>query len=261
MDTIFLQVTSLHLATAQIYETLSPLNGQVNHNTLAFIRRANIALDKWWADCDELHRALSPALTGSPVTPSSIGETMDEESLPRKILAGELYYAKLWLVCVALRGVSWDKMPFEQRELAFQAKDAASACLANLLDSPTYRAALRYAVHDTLVMAAFSGLFLLKMANLFPAELDLAAITIQVEQLAQLLSDVAAERSLRTGFLYEFDLRCLPAESDLEKLREIYPAELAKILPRRGRYSSSIGRVRRTRIGHGRSSGPRLASR
>ncbi len=119
---------------------------------------------------------------------------MDEEALPRKILAGELHYAKLWLVCVALRDVSWDKMPFEQRELAFQAKDAASNCLSNLLDSPTYRAALRYAVHDTLVMAAFSGLFLLKMANLFPAELDLGAITIQVEQLAQLLSDVAAER-------------------------------------------------------------------
>lgn len=43
---------------AQIYETLSPLNGQVNHNTLAFIRRANIALDKWWQDCDELHSTL-----------------------------------------------------------------------------------------------------------------------------------------------------------------------------------------------------------
>ncbi|OJT06995.1 Transcriptional activator of proteases prtT [Trametes pubescens] len=190
----------------QIYETLSPLNGQVNHNTLSFIRRANIALDKWWADCDELHR-----------------QSMDDEALPRKILAGELHYAKLWLVCVALRGVSWDKMPFEQRELAFQAKDAASNCLSNLLDSHTYRyappappspaaaltwppapvssrprrtkrAALRYAVHDSLVMAAFSGLFLLKMANLFPAELDLGAITVQVEQLAQVLSDVAAER-------------------------------------------------------------------
>lgn len=40
---------------AQIYETLSPLNGQVNHNTLAFIRRANVALDKWWQDCDDIH--------------------------------------------------------------------------------------------------------------------------------------------------------------------------------------------------------------
>ena len=136
-----------------------------------------VALDKWWADCDELH-----------------SRALDDDSLLRKILAGELHYAKLWLVCVALRGASWDKMPFEQRELAFQAKDAASTCLAIFLNSPTYRAALRYAVHDSLVTAAFSGLFLLKMANLFPAELDLQEITMQVEQLAQLLSDVAAER-------------------------------------------------------------------
>ena len=119
---------------------------------------------------------------------------MDEDSLPRTILAGELHYAKLWLVCVALRGVSWDKMPFEQRELAFQGKDAASNCLSNLLNSPTYRAALRYAVHDNLVMPAFSALFLLKMAYLFPADLDLGSITAQVEQLGQLLSEVAAER-------------------------------------------------------------------
>jgi hypothetical protein len=68
---------------------------------------------------------------------------------------------------------------------------------------------LRYAVHDSLVTAAFSGLFLLKMANLFPAELDLAAITAQVEQLAQLLSDVAAERytSLLLLLIFQTDLR------------------------------------------------------
>ncbi|KAI9067532.1 hypothetical protein FKP32DRAFT_1683846 [Trametes sanguinea] len=152
-DVRLISQVELIMQKTQIYETLSPLNGQVNHNTLSFIRRANIALDKWWKDCDELHR-----------------QTMDEEALPRKILIGELHYAKLWLVCVALRGVSWDKMPFEQRELAFQAKDAASNCLSNLLD------------------------FAHIQANLFPAELDLGAITIQVEQLAQLLSDVAAER-------------------------------------------------------------------
>ncbi len=48
------------LLSAQIYETLSPLNGQVNHNTLAFIRRANVALDKWWQYWDELHRKFAP---------------------------------------------------------------------------------------------------------------------------------------------------------------------------------------------------------
>ncbi len=64
---------------------------------------------------------------------------MDEEALMRKILAGELMFAQVWLVCVALRGVSWDKMPFDQRELAFQAKEAASRCLATFLQSPEYR--------------------------------------------------------------------------------------------------------------------------
>ena len=124
----------------------------------------------------------------------NLARTQDEESLPRKILAGELHYAKLWLVCVALRGVSWDKMPFEQRELAFDAKDAATNCLSIFLNSPAYRAALRYAVHDSLVTAAFSGLFLLKMANLFPSDLDVEGIMVQVDQLAALLSEVAAER-------------------------------------------------------------------
>lgn len=56
---VLLQTLPLMFITAQIYETLSPLNGQVNHNTLAFIRRANVALDKWWQDCDELHRMLA----------------------------------------------------------------------------------------------------------------------------------------------------------------------------------------------------------
>ncbi|KAF8658282.1 hypothetical protein AX16_002056 [Volvariella volvacea WC 439] len=176
-DVRLIALVELIAQKTQIYETLVSLNGQVNHNTLAFIRRANVALDKWWQEHDELHR-----------------QTMDENSLLRKVLAGELHYAKLWVVCVALRGVAWDKMPFEQRELAFQAKDAASNCLSIFLTSSEYRAALRYAVHDSLVTAAFSGLFLLKMANLFPTELDLVAIAGQVEQLAQLLSDVAAER-------------------------------------------------------------------
>jgi len=108
--------------TAQIYETLSPLNNGINHATLSFIRRANAALDKWWADCDALHR-----------------ETMDEDSLLRKILIGDLHYAKLWLVCVILRGALWNEMPFEQRELALQAKDAASNCLSTFLESPIYR--------------------------------------------------------------------------------------------------------------------------
>ena len=60
--------------------------------------------------------------------------------------------------------------------------------------------------------AAFSGLFLLKMANLYPGELDLAAITMQVEQLAELLSEVAAERYVNS---YLTSQRILLSESVL----------------------------------------------
>lgn len=170
----------------QIYEALVPLDGQVNHNALGYIRRAYSTFENWWKEHDELQRKSG------------------DQGLPCKLLAGELYYAKLWVVCLGLRGVSWDKLTFEQREFAFQAKEAASNCISIFLHSPEYRTALRYAVHDSLVTAAFSGLFLLKMASLFPRELDLGAITTQVEQMAQLLSDVAAER-------YAFTLRIMLA--------------------------------------------------
>ena len=129
---------SLKLHLAQIYETLAALSGQFNHNTLAFIRRASVALDEWFTDCDELHRAYLRRCCGSILT-CRAGQVVEEDSLLRKILASELHYAKLWLVCVALRGVSWDKMPFEQRELAFQAKDSAFNCLSVFLNSTEYR--------------------------------------------------------------------------------------------------------------------------
>ena len=50
----YIQFVTFELA--QIYDFLAPLNGQVNANALALIRRANEALDGWWSSCDELHR-------------------------------------------------------------------------------------------------------------------------------------------------------------------------------------------------------------
>ena len=64
---------------------------------------------------------------------------MTPDHLLRKMLTGDWHYAKLWLICIVLRGASWDKMSFEQRELAFKAKDAASECLKTFLESPQYR--------------------------------------------------------------------------------------------------------------------------
>ena len=41
--------------SAQIYETLASLNGPLSHNSLAVIRRANVALDNWYKECSEMH--------------------------------------------------------------------------------------------------------------------------------------------------------------------------------------------------------------
>jgi hypothetical protein len=49
-------------------------------------------------------------------------------------------------------------------------------------------------VHDSLVTAAFSGLFLLKIASLFRREVEFMGILSQVEQLALLFTEIAAER-------------------------------------------------------------------
>ena len=93
------------------------------------------------------------------------------------------------------------------------AQGSAFVCFA--YPSPPRSAALRYAAHDSLVSAAFSGLFLLKMAHLFSSDLDLNAITTQVEQLAQLLSDVAAERYARCLV----HVRAVPRRADFRTCR------------------------------------------
>jgi len=114
----------------------------VNSTTLAFVHRANLALDKWWQEFDDLHGEIPLHVQNYRIETTSCdsaGQTMDSEALMRKILAGDLHYAKLWLICVVLRGASWDKMSFEQRELALQAKGAATDVLNTFLGSSAYR--------------------------------------------------------------------------------------------------------------------------
>lgn len=119
---------------------MAPLNGQFSPNTLAIVRRAYEALDKWWSSCDEIYgKTFLKALDVILLIPPSSEHTMDQEALLRKILACDLHYTKMWLVCISLRGVVWDKMPCEQRELAFQAKDAAMRVLSIFLTSAEYR--------------------------------------------------------------------------------------------------------------------------
>ncbi|KAF8883727.1 hypothetical protein BD779DRAFT_1443695, partial [Infundibulicybe gibba] len=131
------------------------------------------ALDKWWADCDELHWQMT-----------------NEGSLLREILTGELYYAKLWLCYVVSHGCCVD-MPIHLPTLSeYRYVPLPSRAMLN---GPS--AALRYAVHDSLVTAAFPGPLSPKMADPFSSEPDPRVIIAQVEQPAQPPLDLAAERS------------------------------------------------------------------
>lgn len=79
----------------------------------------------------------------------------DEDSVLVRLLEADLVYAQLWTVCVALRGCQWDKVSSisqspahpqlsnDQRELAFEAKDAALRCVQVFLHSKNLRSHLK----------------------------------------------------------------------------------------------------------------------
>ncbi|KAK8865608.1 hypothetical protein IAR55_000752 [Kwoniella newhampshirensis] len=162
----------------RILEHLTPLHGKVDNHTIAFVKRMLSDLQGWHREWHAIHR-----------------QRYEDDSVLVKLLETELLYAQLWTVCVALRGVQWDKLSPDQRELAFQAKDAALRCLEIFLCSDNFRRHLKYATHDQLVSVAFAAVFLLKIAILFPSALSLPHLISQVSQLAHLLSaECFAER-------------------------------------------------------------------
>ncbi|WVF70990.1 hypothetical protein IAT40_005786 [Kwoniella sp. CBS 6097] len=162
----------------RIIEHLNPLHGKIDRSTIAFVKRMLSDLSGWYKEWHAIHR-----------------QKMEEESVLIRLLETELLYAQLWTVCVALRGSEWDKLAPDQRELAFQAKDAAFRCLEIFLRCDNFRRHLKYATHDQLVSVAFAAVFLLKIAMLYPTSVALPHLISQVSQLAHLLSaECFAER-------------------------------------------------------------------
>lgn len=88
------------------------LNKFVFHSLLFFLLsfRSLTSLPSfrsWYSDWDRIH---VEAHMAAP----------EESLVSRKMLLAELHYARLYVCCLALRGVSWDRMPREQKELASQ---------------------------------------------------------------------------------------------------------------------------------------------
>ncbi|ORX34127.1 hypothetical protein BD324DRAFT_636719 [Kockovaella imperatae] len=162
----------------RVWDHLRPLHGKVDHKTISFVKRMFADMQGWYDEWNTIQR-----------------QKVDADSVLVKLLEAELVYAQMWTVCVALSGTQWDKLPSDQRELAFQAKDAAVRLMEIFLRSGNFRAHLKYATHDQLVSVAFAAVFLLKIAILYPSAMPLPNLISQVSELAHLLSaECFAER-------------------------------------------------------------------
>ncbi|ADV20422.1 Hypothetical protein CGB_B4500C [Cryptococcus gattii WM276] len=120
----------------------------------------------------------------------------------RDSLVIQRQYAELFVNSQLLRGIKEPSdvvgMPEEKRTLAIRAMRNAQKCLDICLHSENYRNGLRYAVHYTHVCAAFAASFLIRIARLFPYELNLKKTAKDIEELASVLSDIPAGRYARS---------------------------------------------------------------
>lgn len=137
-------------------------------------------------------------------------------------------YAELFVNSQLLRGIRDPSdvisMPEEKRALAIRAMRNAQHCIDICLRSDNYRNALRFAVHYTHVCAAFAASFLVRIARLFPQQLNLKRTAKDVEELAKVLSEVPAgryARSLRLILRRARRAKVIPAPSRESPVRDI----------------------------------------
>ncbi|WWC61081.1 uncharacterized protein I303_103659 [Kwoniella dejecticola CBS 10117] len=151
----------------------------------------------------------------------------------RESLVIQRQYAELFVNSQLLRGIREPadvaKMPEEKRVLAIRAMRNAQKCLDICLHGDNYRNGLKYAVHYTHVCAAFAASFLIRIARLFPHELNLKKTAKDIEELANVLSQIPAgryARSLRLILRKARRQKVIPAPSTMPS-----PNKLAAALP------------------------------
>ncbi|OCF71780.1 hypothetical protein I204_07843 [Kwoniella mangroviensis CBS 8886] len=168
----------------------------------------------------------------------------------RESLIIQRQYAELFVNSQLLRGIREPadvaKMPDEKRVLAIRAMRNAQRCLEICLRGDNYRNGLKYAVHYTHVCAAFAASFLIRIARLFPNELNLKKTAKDVEELAMVLSQIPAGRYARS-------LRLILRKARRQK---VIPAPSA--MPSPNRIASALPNL--SGSGSGNVPGPRMGS-
>ncbi|TIB30165.1 hypothetical protein E3P84_03445 [Wallemia ichthyophaga] len=188
----------------KVHTELQPFDARVDEHTFATLRSATVEFDGWFNDWKE-----------------HIQNKFPDQQFFIQSLYVQRQYAELFHHAVALRGIKGPSdivtMPMEQRSIAHRAMGAAQHCLDACIKPGEYGHNLKYAVHYTHVCAAFAGSFLLRLAKLFPEDLQLDSILERVEILAELLSRTPASR-------YGRSLRLMLNRS----MRQATPSELGR---------------------------------
>ncbi|KAL7409659.1 hypothetical protein BDY24DRAFT_402566 [Mrakia frigida] len=192
-DIKVVSTTELMTIRAKYHHELSKLVNDVtiDASTILLLDQANNEVHEWHKKWHEFSSAV-------PLSSDDRGQ----KRLREQSLLIQREYTNLFHNCFALRGVhnvvDVLKMPILQRTLALRALRNAQAALEICLAPDSYRANFRFAVHYTHVTAAFVGSLLIRIARLFPKELDLRQTAKDVDQLAGLLAEAGAGRYARS---------------------------------------------------------------
>jgi hypothetical protein len=186
-------------APLHVLMTNSP-DQPLNEDTIGKLREANASFERWLMYWD-----------------SVFADTFAREQgdFYRESLVAQREYASLFTNSQLLRCIRSPKdvkrMPSDKRELALRAINNAQNCIRIALRGQSYGRAFKFgelllffitshvvwgltkgylhvAVHYTHVCVAFAATFLIRIARLFPRELDLRQSAKDVEELADLLA-------------------------------------------------------------------------
>ncbi|KAJ1020754.1 hypothetical protein NDA16_004145 [Ustilago loliicola] len=203
-DARFISTLELLIIRETHYDAMAPYDQPVDARMLSKMRKVTEELNEW-------HQYWS-----SDFESRGYGQ----DSFFQQSLVLQCASAELYLSCTALRGIrdanDADQMGPEQKELIIQATRAADTCLSISVNAKEYREMLGWAPHYTHVTAAFACVFLIKIARLFPRQVDTYGIFSNAERLASRLVEVPAGKYARV-------IRILLAQA-WKKIADLSPA-------------------------------------
>ncbi|KAF8330359.1 uncharacterized protein EI90DRAFT_3060473 [Cantharellus anzutake] len=165
-------------------------------------------------------------------------QDVEWQNFQRQSLQVQRYFAELFHGASALRGIRGKEdvpgLPKEQRDLALRCLEVAKKGLETCVKSTHYKEGLKYAVHYTHMSATFAASFLIRLARLFPDEVDVHMVRNIAEDLANELSQIpAASRyalTLRIMLRKAHQRKVLPPRVP-ENGAEMAPNHVQEMLP------------------------------